>query len=109
MYVAAIYREKAGTRPDRPELLRVTAYLQPRKLLAVEKIDRGTRLTLAGAEPVVETIREERAQLTAPDFVDLSELVVADSASVGRIMSAATRSPNRYTPTSSSPSPCSQA
>uniref|UniRef100_UPI0028D5F94E recombinase family protein n=1 Tax=Sphingomonas paucimobilis TaxID=13689 RepID=UPI0028D5F94E len=44
-YVAAVYREKAsGARPDRPELLRMVADLQPGEVVIAEKIDRISRL-----------------------------------------------------------------
>jgi DNA invertase Pin-like site-specific DNA recombinase len=47
-YVAAVYREKAsGARPDRPELLRMVADLQPGEVVVAEKIDRISRLPLA--------------------------------------------------------------
>ena len=40
-----IYREKAsGARPDRPELLRMIADLQPGEVVVAEKIDRISRL-----------------------------------------------------------------
>jgi hypothetical protein len=43
-YVAAVYREKAsGARPDRPELLRMVADLQPGEVVIGEKIDRISR------------------------------------------------------------------
>ena len=46
-YVAAVYREKAsGARPDRPELLRMVADLQPGEVVVAEKIDRISRLPL---------------------------------------------------------------
>ena len=44
---AAVYREKAsGARPDRPELLRMVADLQPGGVVVAEKIDRISRLPL---------------------------------------------------------------
>ena len=49
-YVAAVYREKAsGARPDRPELLRMVADLQPGEVVVAEKIDRISRLPLPEA------------------------------------------------------------
>ncbi|MDK6810708.1 recombinase family protein, partial [Ligilactobacillus agilis] len=46
-YVAGVYREKAsGARPDRPELLRMVADLQPGEVVIAEKIDRISRLPL---------------------------------------------------------------
>jgi len=86
-YVAAVYREKAsGARPDRPELLRMVADLQPGEVV-VEKIDRISRLPLPlpEAELLVETIRGRGARLAVPGVVDLSDLV-ADSAGVARIV-----------------------
>ena len=57
-YVAAVYREKAsGARPDRPELLRMVADLQPGEVVVAEKIDRISRLPLPEAELLVQTIR----------------------------------------------------
>jgi DNA invertase Pin-like site-specific DNA recombinase len=85
-YVAAVYREKAsGARPDRPELLRMVADLQPGEVVVAEKIDRISRLPLAEAELLVATIRAKGARLAVPGIVDLSELV-ADSAGVARIV-----------------------
>lgn len=44
-YVAGVYRQKAsGARPDRPELLRMVADLQPGDVIIAEKIDRISRL-----------------------------------------------------------------
>lgn len=44
-YLAGIYREKAsGARPDRPELLRMIADLQPDEVVVAGKIDRISRL-----------------------------------------------------------------
>jgi hypothetical protein len=83
-YVAAVYREKAsGTRPDRPELLRMVADLQPGEVVVAEEIDRISRLALAKAELLVATIRAKGARLAVPGIVDLSE-VVADSAGVAQ-------------------------
>jgi DNA invertase Pin-like site-specific DNA recombinase len=85
-YVAAVYREKAsGARLDRPELLRMVADLQPGEVVVAEKIDRISRLPLAEAELLVETIRAKGARLAVPGIVDLSQLV-ADSAGVARIV-----------------------
>lgn len=85
-YVAAVYREKAsGARPDRPELLRMVADLQPGEVVVAEKIDRISRLPLAEAERLVAAIRAKGAQLAIPGIIDLSELV-ADSSGVARIV-----------------------
>jgi DNA invertase Pin-like site-specific DNA recombinase len=85
-YVAAVYREKAsGARPDRPELLRMVADLQPGEVVVAERIDRISRLPLPEAELLVATIRAKGARLAVPGIVDLSELV-ADSAGVARIV-----------------------
>jgi DNA invertase Pin-like site-specific DNA recombinase len=63
-YVAGIYREKAsGARPDRPELLRMIADLQPGEVVVAEKIDRISRLPLAEAEQLVASIRAKGARL----------------------------------------------
>ena len=85
-YVPAVYREKAsGARPDRPELLRMVADLQPGEVVVAEKIDRISRLPLPEAELLVQTIRGRGARLAVPGIVDLSDLV-ADSAGVARIV-----------------------
>jgi DNA invertase Pin-like site-specific DNA recombinase len=53
-YVAAVYREKAsGARPDRPELLRMVADLQPGEVVVAEKIDRISRLPLSPPTPLM--------------------------------------------------------
>lgn len=86
LYVAAVYRETAsGARPDRPELLRMVADLQPGEVVVAEKIDRISRLPLPEAELLVEAIRARGARLAVPGIVDLSDLV-ADSAGVARIV-----------------------
>jgi len=85
-YVAAVYREKAsGARPDRPELIRMIADLQPGEVVVAEKIDRISRLPLPEAERLVEAIRAKGAQLAVPGIVDLSDLV-ADATGVSRIV-----------------------
>ena len=85
-YVAAVYREKAsGARPDRPELLRMIADLQPGEVVAAEKIDRISRLPLREAELLVATIRGRGARLAVPGIVDLTDLL-ADSSGVARIV-----------------------
>jgi len=69
-YVAAVYREKAsGARPDRPELLRMVADLQPGEVVVAERIDRISRLPLPEAELLVETIRGRGARLAVPGIV----------------------------------------
>ena len=60
-YVAAVYRETAsGARPDRPELMRMIADLQPGEVVIAEKIDRISRLPLPEAEQLVAAIRADR-------------------------------------------------
>ncbi|HCK4697983.1 TPA: recombinase family protein [Pseudomonas aeruginosa] len=77
-YIAGVYREKAsGARPDRPELLRMVADLQPGEVVIAEKIDRISRLPLAEAERLVGAIRAKGARLAVPGVVDLSELAAA--------------------------------
>ncbi|MGL1400064.1 recombinase family protein, partial [Vibrio parahaemolyticus] len=71
----------SGARPDRPELLRMVADLQPGEVVVAEKIDRISRLPLQEAELLVDTIRGRGARLAVPGIVDLSDLV-ADSAGV---------------------------
>ncbi|MGS1118398.1 recombinase family protein [Castellaniella sp. UC4442_H9] len=85
-YVAGVYREKAsGARADRPELLRLITDLQPGEVVVAEKIDRLSRLPLAEAQRLVESIREKGARLAVPGVVDLSELA-AGSEGVARIV-----------------------
>lgn len=85
-YVAAVYREKAsGARPDRPELLRMIADLQPGEVVIAEKIDRISRLPLAQAEQLVAAIRARGANLAIPGIIDLSDLVT-DATGVPRIV-----------------------
>lgn len=77
-YIAGIYREKAsGARPDRPELLRMIADLQPGEVVVAEKIDRISRLPLAEAERLIGSIRAKGARLAVPGLVDLSEFAAA--------------------------------
>lgn len=74
-HIAGVYREKAsGARPDRPELLRMIADLQPGEVVIAEKIDRISRLPLPEAEQLVASIRAKGARLAVPGIVDLSEL-----------------------------------
>jgi len=74
-YVAGVYREKAsGARPDRPELLRMIADLQPDEVVIAEKIDRISRLPLAEAEQLINAIKDKGAKLAVPGIVDLSSL-----------------------------------
>ena len=74
-YVAAVYREKAsGARPDRPELLRMIADLQPGEVVMAERIDRISRLPLPAAEQLVDAIKAKGAKLAVPGIVDLAEL-----------------------------------
>jgi DNA invertase Pin-like site-specific DNA recombinase len=85
-YIAGVYREKAsGARADRPELLRMIADLQPGEVVIAEKIDRITRLPLAEAQRLVDSIRSKGAKLVVPGLVDLTEF--ADEAdSIVRIV-----------------------
>ena len=81
-----IYREKAsGARPDRPELLRMIADLQPGEVVVAEKIDRISRLPLAEAEQLVASIRAKGARLAVPGLVDLSDLA-AEADGVAKIV-----------------------
>jgi DNA invertase Pin-like site-specific DNA recombinase len=85
-YIAGIYREKAsGARADRPELLRMIEDLQPGEVVVAEKIDRISRLPLAEAEKLVESIRAKRAKLSVPGLVDLSEFT-AETAGVAKVV-----------------------
>lgn len=77
-YIAGVYREKAsGARADRPELLRMIADLQPGEVVVAERIDRLSRLPLAQAEQLVESIRLKGAKLAVPGLVDLSDFASA--------------------------------
>ena len=75
----------SGARPDRPELLRKVADLQPGEVVVAEKIGRISRLPLPEAEWFVARIRGKGARLALPGIVDLSDLV-ADSSGVARIV-----------------------
>ena len=75
-YIAGVYREKAsGTTAERPELQRMIADLQPGEVVIAEKIDRISRLPLADAEKLIESITTKGVKLAIPGIVDLSELV----------------------------------
>ncbi len=77
-YIAGVYREKAsGARADRPELLRMINDLQPGEIVVAEKIDRISRLPLAEAEQLVNSIRSKGAKLAVPGIVDLSDFAAA--------------------------------
>jgi DNA invertase Pin-like site-specific DNA recombinase len=74
-YVAGVYREKAsGTTAERPELQRMIADLQPGEVVVAEKIDRISRLPLADAEKLIDSIKAKGAKLAVPGILDLSEL-----------------------------------
>lgn len=85
-YIAGVYREKAsGTRADRPELLRMIADLQPGEVVVAEKIDRISRLPLAEAEQLIDSIRSKGARLAIPGVVDLTD-VAAEADGVAKIV-----------------------
>lgn len=85
-YIAGVYREKAsGARADRPELQRMIDDLQPGDVVIAEKIDRISRLPLADAERLVESIRSKGARFSIPGVVDLSELS-AEATGVAKIV-----------------------
>jgi len=85
-YIAGVYREKAsGAHADRPELLRMIADLQLGEVVIAEKIDRISRLPLAEAQRLVDSIRGKGAKLVVPGLVDLSEFA-AEADSVARIV-----------------------
>ncbi|MGK5033157.1 recombinase family protein [Janthinobacterium sp. MDT1-19] len=74
-YIAGVYREKAsGARADRPELLRMIDDLQKDDVVIAEKIDRISRLPLAEAENLINSIRSKGARLAIPGIVDFSDL-----------------------------------
>lgn len=77
-YIAGLYREKAsGARYDRPELHRMINDLQAGDVVIAEHIDRISRLPLADAERLIQSIQAKGARLAIPDIVDLSELAAA--------------------------------
>jgi DNA invertase Pin-like site-specific DNA recombinase len=85
-YIAGVYREKAsGARSDRPELLRMISDLQPGDIVVAEKIDRISRLPLAEAQQLVESIRTKGAKLAVPGLVDLSD-IAASSDGIAKIV-----------------------
>jgi DNA invertase Pin-like site-specific DNA recombinase len=85
-YIAGVYAEKAsGSRPDRPELLRMVEDLQPGDVVVAERIDRISRLPLPEAELLVASIRAKGARLSVPGVVDLSDLA-AESEGVAKIV-----------------------
>ena len=88
-YIAGVYREKAsGARPDRPELLRLIADLQPGDVVIAERMDRISRLPLEEAEQLVTTIRAKGAMLSVPGVVDLSELASASAGTAKIVLEA---------------------
>lgn len=85
-YIAGIYREKAsGARADRPELLRMISDLQVGEVVIAEKMDRISRLPLAEAEQLVNSIRTKGARLAVPGLVDLSAFT-AEADGVAKIV-----------------------
>ena len=85
-YIAGIYREKAsGARADRPELLRMISDLQVGEVVIAEKMDRISRLPLAEAEQLVNSIRANGARLAVPGLVDLSAFT-AEADGVAKIV-----------------------
>ena len=73
-YIAGVYSETAsGACANRPELLRMINDLQVGDVVIAEKIDRISRLPLADAEKLVESIRNKGAKLAVPGIVDLSD------------------------------------
>ena len=85
-YIAGVYREKAsGARADRPELLRMISDLQVGEVVIAEKMDRISRLPLAEAERLVNSIRAKGARLAVPGLVDLSAFT-AEADGVAKIV-----------------------
>ena len=85
-YIAGVYREKAsGARADRPELLRMISDLQVGEVVIAEKMDRISRLPLAEAEQLVNSIRAKGARLAVPGLVDLSAFT-AEADGVAKIL-----------------------
>lgn len=85
-YIAGVYREKAsGARADRPELLRMISDLQVGEVVIAEKMDRISRLPLAEAEQLVNSIRTKGARLAVPGLVDLSAFT-AEADGVAKIV-----------------------
>lgn len=98
-YVAGVYREKAsGARTDRPELLRMIADLQPGEVVVAEKIDRLSRLPLAEAEQLVNSIRAKGAKLAVPGLVDLSEIAAAADGGINHLAPDFERASDRQNP-----------
>ena len=88
-YIAGVYREKAsGARPDRPELQRLIADLQPGDVVIAERMDRISRLPLEEAEQLVTSIRAKGAKLSVPGVVDLSELAAASAGTAKIVLEA---------------------
>lgn len=88
-YIAGIYSETAsGARADRPELLRLVADLQPGDVVIAERMDRLSRLPLADAERLVNTIRAKGARLAVPGVVDLSEVTAGTDGTTRIILEA---------------------
>lgn len=85
-YIAGVYAEKAsGARADRPELLRMIADLQPGEVVIAEKMDRISRLPLAEAEQLIDSIRAKGAKLSIPGLVDLTDLA-AEADGVAKVV-----------------------
>jgi DNA invertase Pin-like site-specific DNA recombinase len=90
-YIAGVYKEKAsGAVVNRPELQRMIADLQAGDVVVAEKIDRISRLPLAEAEKLIQSIRDKGAKLAIPDLVDFSELS-ANMTGVAKIVLDATQ------------------
>lgn len=85
-YIAAVYKEKAsGARADRPELLRMIQDLQRGEVVVAERMDRISRLPLAQAQQLIQSIRAKGAKLAVPGVMDLSSLT-AEVDGVARIV-----------------------
>ena len=91
-YVAAVYREKAsGARPDRPELLRMVADLQPGEVVIGEKIDRisrcGSPCRPHATMSARRVARSRHSRSTSVDAFALLTLTCKTSVSARRIAS----------------------
>jgi DNA invertase Pin-like site-specific DNA recombinase len=70
--------------------MRMIADLQPGEVVIAEHIDRISRLPLADAERLVESIQAKGARLCIPGIVDLSEMA-ATADGVGKIVLESTQ------------------
>lgn len=88
-YIAGVYKEKgSGTTAERPELQRMIRDLQPGEVVIAEKIDRISRLPLADAETLIESIRAKGVKLAVPGIVDLEDTIAASKGTARIVLEA---------------------